>query len=143
MWRLQLSTPRGGKVSVASEVASLPVSAAGWEICRLLWWPRVVRVAVLLLTDMVALLAAVSLGYLLWAWPVLHQPPSAYVDLIPLFVLFPLGYAGAGLYPGFGVGAVETLRRLSCCTSFAFLAVASVGFALKLPPHHSRIAFAI
>ena len=143
MWRLQLSTLRSGKVSVAPEVASLPVSAAGWEISGLLWWRRVVRVAVLLLTDMVALLAAVSLGYLLWAWPVLDQPPSVYVDLIPLLLLFPLSYFGAGLYPGFGVGAVETLRRLSCCSSFAFLVVASVSFVLKLPPDYSRMAFAI
>jgi Undecaprenyl-phosphate galactose phosphotransferase WbaP len=143
MWRLQLSTLRSGKVSAVSEVASLPVSPAAWEISHPLWWPRVVRVAVLLLTDMVALLAAVSLGYLLWAGPVLRQPASVYVDLIPLLLLFPLGYAGAGLYPGFGVGAVETLRRLSCCTSFAFLVMASVSFALKLPPHHSRIGFAI
>jgi Undecaprenyl-phosphate galactose phosphotransferase WbaP len=143
MWRLQLSTLRSGKVSAASEVASLPVSAAAWEISRPLWWPRVARVAVLLLTDMVALLAAVSLGYLLWAGSVLRQPASVYVDLLPLLLLFPLGYAGAGLYPGFGVGAVETLRRLSCCTSFAFLVMASVSFALKLPPHHSRMGFAI
>jgi Undecaprenyl-phosphate galactose phosphotransferase WbaP len=143
MWRLQLSTLRSGKISAASEVASLPVSPAALEISRPLWWPRVVRVAVLLLTDMVALLTAVSLGYLLWAGPVLRQPASVYVDLIPLLLLFPLGYAGAGLYPGFGVGAVETLRRLSCCTSFAFLVIASVSFALKLPPHLSRMGFAI
>src|SRR6266516_6247917 len=132
MWRLQLSTLKSGKVSVASEVASFPVSAAGWEISRPLWGPRVVRVAVLLLTDMVALLAAVSLGYLLWAWPVLQQPPSVYVDLIPLLLLFPLGFAGAGLYPGFGVGAVETLRRLSCCTNSVFLVLTVVSFVLKL-----------
>jgi Undecaprenyl-phosphate galactose phosphotransferase WbaP len=143
MWRLQLSTLRSGKISAASEVASLPVSPAAWEISRPLWWPRVVRVAVLLLTDIVALLTAVSLGYLMWAGPVLRQPASVYVDLIPLLLLFLLGYAGAGLYPGFGVGAVETLRRLSCCTSFAFLVIASVSFALKLPPHLSRMGFAI
>jgi Undecaprenyl-phosphate galactose phosphotransferase WbaP len=134
---------RSGEVSAASEVSGLSVSTTVWEVSHSLWWPRVVRVAVLLLADMVALLAAVSLGYLLWARPVLRQPPSVYADLIPLIVLFPLGYAGAGLYPGFGVGAVEILRRLSCCTSFAFLIVAGVSFALKLPPHHSRMAFAI
>jgi Undecaprenyl-phosphate galactose phosphotransferase WbaP len=143
MWRLQLSTLRSGKVSAASEVASPPVSAAVGEISLPLWWPRVVRVAVLLLTDMVALLAAVCLGYLLWAWPMLRQPLSVYVELMPLLLLCPLGYAGAGLYPGFGVGAVESLRRLSYCTSFAFLGMASVSFTLKLPPHHSRMAFAI
>ena len=131
------------ELSATSEVVKLPVSAAGWEVSRSLWWPRVVRLAVLLLTDLVALSAAVLLGYLLWAWPVLRQPPSIYIDLIALFLLFPLSYAGAGLYPGFGVGAVETLRRLSCCTSFAFLVLASASFALKLPPQYSRMSFSI
>ena len=50
---------------------------------------------------------------------------------------------GWGLYLGFGVGAVETLRRLSCCTSFAFLVLAAGSFALKLPPQYSRLSFAI
>jgi Undecaprenyl-phosphate galactose phosphotransferase WbaP len=143
MWRLQLSTQMSEKASAVSAVASPQVSAAQWEVPGALWWPRVVRVAVLLLTDMMALLSGVSLGYFLWAWPVLRQPASAYLDLIPLLFLFPLGYAGAGLYPGFGLGAVETLRRLSCCTSFAFLLVIAVGFVLKLPTNHSRMAFAI
>src|SRR5690606_18076248 len=87
--------------------------------------------------------AAASLGYLLWASSVLHQSLSIYMDLIPLFVLFPLGYAGAGLYPGFGMGAVETLRRFSCCTSFAFLVLAAASFVMKLSPHLSRMTFII
>jgi Undecaprenyl-phosphate galactose phosphotransferase WbaP len=62
---------------------------------------------------------------------------------MPLLLLFPLGYAGAGLYPGFGVGAVETLRRISYCTSFAFLVIAAASFVLKLPAHYSRMSFAI
>jgi Undecaprenyl-phosphate galactose phosphotransferase WbaP len=62
---------------------------------------------------------------------------------MPLLLLFPLGYAGAGLYPGFGVGAVETLRRISYCTSFEFLVLAAASFVLKLPAQYSRMSFAI
>jgi FlaA1/EpsC-like NDP-sugar epimerase len=82
-------------------------------------------------------------GYLLWARPVLQQPSTLYADLLPVLGLFPLGYAGMGLYPGFGVGAAETLRRLSYCTSFAFLVLAAGSFVLKLPPQYSRMTFAI
>ena len=96
-----------------------------------------------MLADIVALLMATYLGYLLWVGPVLHQSGAAYVNLVPLLWLFPLGYAGAGLYPGFGVGAVETLRRLSGCTSFAFLIIAAANFALKLPSVYSRMGFAV
>ena len=125
------------------EGASSPVAGAEWEASWPLGWARAARVAVLTLTDMLALLAAASLGYLLWARPVLNQSPGVYVDLGPLLVLFLLGYAGAGLYPGFGLGAVETLRRLSYCTSFAFLVLAAATFVFKLPPDYSRLSFAI
>ncbi|MBI4639267.1 MAG: exopolysaccharide biosynthesis polyprenyl glycosylphosphotransferase [Candidatus Tectomicrobia bacterium] len=143
MWNLQFSTLRDREISTAFEVVSLPVPEAVREAAWPLWWPRVARIAVLLLTDIVALLVSASLGYLFWAQPVLDQPSSIYVDLVPLILLFPLGYAGAGLYPGFGVGAVETLRRFSYCTSFAFLVLAAASFVLKLPPHYSRMTFAI
>ncbi len=38
------------------------------------------------------------------------------------------------LYPGFGLGAVEILRRLFYCTSISFLGVAAASFALKADP---------
>ncbi len=125
--------------SAALEDAILPVSTTVWKTL----WPRVARVAVLVLTDLVALLAAASLGYLLWAQPVLHQSISLYIGLIPLILIYPLGYAGAALYPGFGIGAVETLKRLSYCTFLAFLALAAAVFVLKLSPRFSRMTFTI
>ena len=138
---MELLTLTDKEVSVASNVTSLP--AVVWQTTWPRWWPQLARIAVLLLADVAALLAAASLGYLVWARPVLDQPLSLYMGLIPLLCLFPLGYAGSGLYPGFGVGAVETLRRLSCCTSFAFLVLAAASFALKLPSHYSRMTFII
>jgi Undecaprenyl-phosphate galactose phosphotransferase WbaP len=79
----------------------------------------------------------------MWVGSVLHQSPEAYVNLAPLLWVFPFGYAGAGLYPGFGLGAVETLRRLSSRTSFAFLILAAASFVLKLPADHSRMGFVL
>jgi Undecaprenyl-phosphate galactose phosphotransferase WbaP len=58
-------------------------------------------------------------------------------------LLFLAGYAQAGLYPGFGLGPVETLRRTSYVTAFGFLVLAAFSFALKLPPLYSRITFVL
>jgi Undecaprenyl-phosphate galactose phosphotransferase WbaP len=64
-----------------------------------------------------------------------------YLDLLPLVGLFIAGYARAGLYPGLGLGPVETLRRLSFVTTFGFLVLAAFSFALKLPHLYSRVTF--
>ena len=101
------------------------------------------RNSVLLFCDLSALLIASMLGYVAWAEASLHQSVSQYLSLLPLLCLFPFAYAAAGLYPGFGLGAVEILRRLFYCTSISFLAVAAASFALKADPTFSRMSFAI
>ena len=101
------------------------------------------RVLVLLCVDSLVLLLAGLVAYLLWARPVHDQPPSLYLQLLPLVPLFLLGYANAGLYPGFGLGPVEVLRRFSLRTSFAFLLLAGFVFALKIPPLFSRATYLI
>ena len=132
------STSRTAEALSAPAVSPLAaVEEAPWPLRRL------ACMTLLLITDAVALLAAASLGYLLWAGPVVHQPPSLYVSLLPLLCLFLAGYATAGLYPGFGVGAVETLRRFARSTSFVFLTLAAATFVLKLPSYYSRMAFTI
>lgn len=143
MWHPQLSVTRSGEGVAAAEVVRFPVPSAVWKATWSLWWRWFARVSILLVTDIVALLVAAALGYLFWARLILDQPLSLYIGLCPLLGLFPLGYAGAGLYPGFGMGAVEILRRLSCCTSFAFLALAAASFVMKLPPYYSRVTFII
>ncbi len=72
-----------------------------------------------------------------------EQAPGLYLQLAPLVVLFVVGYAQAGLYPGFGLGPVETLRRLCYVTAFGFLVLAAFSFALKLPALYSRVSFTI
>lgn len=101
------------------------------------------RIAVLAASDAVALLLAGLAAYLLWALPAKGQSPAVYLEAVPLVVVFLAGYAQAGLYPGFGVGPVETLRRLSYATTFGFLVLAAFSFALKLPPLYSRVTFTL
>lgn len=106
-------------------------------------WVAWLRVLILVATDTVVLAGTWTLAYFLWASPVRQQPLEPYVRLLPLLALFILGYAKAGLYPGFGLGAVETFRRLSLRTSFVYLVLAAGSFALKLPHQYSRMSFAI
>ena len=105
--------------------------------------PRLARIGLLALADLVSLVTATAAAYLLWALPVRGQSPALYLPLAPLAVLFLLGYAGAGLYPGFGLGPVETLRRLSYVTASGFVVIAAFSFAFKLPAVYSRMTFAI
>lgn len=104
---------------------------------------RAARVAVLGLADLAALGIAGALAYVLWALPEKGQSFALYRALAPLLSLFIVGYAAAGLYPGFGLGPVETLRRQSYVTAFGFLVLAAFSFALKLPHLYSRVTFAL
>jgi Undecaprenyl-phosphate galactose phosphotransferase WbaP len=131
------------KYPAPTEQSAVFVQVGAWDALTRLWVLPAARVSVLLLTDLTALLIAGLFGYLLWARLVVAQPLAVYADLLPLFLLFPLAYAAAGLYPGFGVGAVETLRLCSCWTSAAFLVLAAATFLLKLPSDYSRLAFVI
>ena len=88
-------------------------------------------------------MSALACGYFLWARPALHQTFTLYTGAMPLLALLPFTYWSAGLYPGFGLGAVETLRRLSKCSSISFLTLAALSFVLKTYPPYSRTAFAV
>lgn len=110
---------------------------------RTLWRARLLRVVVVALTDAAALTLAGAGAYLLWARLVRGQPLGVYVELLPMILLFLLAYAKGGLYPGFGLGAVETVRRLLLWTSFTFVVVAASSFALRAPHHYSRMAFVL
>ncbi len=101
------------------------------------------RVALIVLSDVAALAASGAVAYLAWAFQVRGQPARVYLELLPLIGLFVLGYAKAGLYPGFGVGAVATIRLLSTWTSFTFLLLAATSFAVRAPHHYARGAFVL
>lgn len=104
---------------------------------------RLARVAILALVDGAVIVLAATLAYWLWARPVRHQAPDVYLQLLPLVPLFFLANANLGLYPGFGLGAVETIRRLTLAASSIFIAFTAMSFALKLPPLYSRVTFVL
>src|SRR5262245_54152667 len=91
---------------------------------------RIARVATLAVSDFAALILAGLLAYTIWALPAKEQSLSLYVELVPLVALFLIGYAQSGLYPGLGLGPVETLRRQSYVTAFGYLVLAAFSFAL-------------
>lgn len=81
--------------------------------------------AVLCLVDVVAVELALLLGYLtrealtIW-WPI-DLEPSVYVGFIGGILVLPLAYAAVGLYPGYGLGDIERLRRRISVTFFVFV----------------------
>jgi Undecaprenyl-phosphate galactose phosphotransferase WbaP len=101
------------------------------------------QVSILLFCDLVAVVVAAISAYQVWAKMLLMQPISIYLELTPLLFVFPLSYSVAGLYPGFGLGAVETLRRLFHCTNVSFLVIAAATFVFKADSVYSRMTFAI
>lgn len=104
---------------------------------------RTIRIVVLAVCDLLALLLAGLLAYLFWALPEKGQSLTLYLQITPFLILFVIGYAQAGLYPGLGLGPVETLRRFTYATIVGFLLLAAFTFALRLPPLYSRATFGI
>jgi Undecaprenyl-phosphate galactose phosphotransferase WbaP len=104
---------------------------------------RFARIGTQIGIDALALAVAAALAIVIYAIPVKHQPLSLYLPLAPLTGLFIIGYALAGLYPGFGLGAVETLRRVVLVTALSFLLIAAFSFALKVPALYSRVTFTL
>ena len=96
-----------------------------------------------MLSDAVALLLAGLVAFLLWASPVRGQPLEVYLPAAPILLLIVFGYAQAGLYPGFGLGPVETIRRYWLVTITAFVALAALVFALKVPNQYSRVTLTL
>jgi Undecaprenyl-phosphate galactose phosphotransferase WbaP len=96
-------------------------------------------VSALAATDLGALLLAGATAFILWAHPVRGQSPEIYLRVAPVMVLFVLGYAQAGLYPGVGLGPVEKLRRYWTVTGTAFIGLAALIYGVKLAELYSRV----
>ena len=106
-------------------------------------WARPLRVVLLLLTDSVAIVGACAAATAAWAIPQRHQSIDLYLSLLPLLSVFLLAYANSRLYPGFGLGAVETLRRITLRSSLVFLFLIAASFALKVSDQYSRVTFVL
>ncbi|MGB3562051.1 MAG: exopolysaccharide biosynthesis polyprenyl glycosylphosphotransferase, partial [Thermoanaerobaculia bacterium] len=143
----RMAEPQKAQAPTATEHADMsPTTEVGARLERLgqtRTWARGARIALLVVTDTLAVLTGAVAGYFAWAGLVLRQPPGVYIEVWPLIFLFPLAYAKWGLYPGFGLGAVETVRRLSLASSFIFLSLAAINYALKIPHQYSRISFVL
>ncbi len=122
--------------AVSSTTGSLPAAPSRP-------WAGSARVALLSAADALALLLAGVVAYLLWALPVHGQDAALYIGVTPAIVLILLGYGQAGLYPGFGLGPVEVLRRYVLVTATAALVLAALIFGLKLQNEYSRVTLAL
>ena len=106
------------------------------------WRAKAARILVLALVDLAVLAAAGLAAAMLWGVTLRKQPLALYLGLWPLLGLFCLAYLARGLYPGFGLGAIETLRRLSISTSLIFVVLAAGSFVLRTPEtRYSRMTF--
>lgn len=107
------------------------LSPAHAQAGRVTAWSGRWRVIALLTGDALALfvagLAACSVvtGHVPFSDPTC----SSVVTLLPLFLA---GYSIGGLYPGFGVSAIQLIRTLSRQTSLVFLAIAGCAYALPI-----------
>ncbi len=144
---------RGGEVSLANrdsppspETTGVPVFNDGSRPARPPGagrWAGPCRVALLAASDGIALLFAGTAAFLLWAQPIRSQDAALYVEVTPAITLILVGYGLAGLYPGFGLGPVEVLRRYFLVTTVTFLVLAALVFGLKLEDQYSRVTLAI
>ena len=100
---------------------------------------RLIRVSGLVLLDAVILAAGLFAAVAFWAIPVRNQTFELYLRLWPILPVLLLGFGLAGLYPGFGLGPVEILRRYWKWFSFSLLMVVSLSFIAKAPHLYSRL----
>ena len=123
-------------------VAHPPVAGAASR------WRGAGRVALLAGTDLLSLLLAGTAAFLLWAHPVRGQSIALYLPAAPAAVFAIFAYAQARLYPGFGLGPVEVLRRywtvtllffLTLAVFFLAVAYAVPGATITLHPEVERV----
>jgi Undecaprenyl-phosphate galactose phosphotransferase WbaP len=98
-------------------------------------------IALMLSADLLALVAAglISVYVRLLFDGQFH--PSLYWQLWPIFVLFLLGYAAVGLYPGVALSPVEELRRTSVTTTLIYLVLGVTIFLRREGEVYSRGIF--
>ena len=102
---------------------------------------RLARSGILVVSDTAVVAIVSTVAVLLWASVVRDQPLWPYERLLPLLALFPIAYMHAGLYPGFGLGPVEVVRRLLVRTTMVFIVIAAFSFIVRAPQHYARMTF--
>jgi Undecaprenyl-phosphate galactose phosphotransferase WbaP len=122
--------------------AVIPDTWETMQLCSRCWLP-LARVVTLLTVDLCTLTLGAVLAYTIWAYGILYQPVEVYKVLFAFILTVPIGYAVAGLYPGFGLGAAEAFRRLCLSNTCAFLVIMDLVFLMKLPDAYSRMTLLI
>ncbi|MEQ1884653.1 MAG: undecaprenyl-phosphate galactose phosphotransferase WbaP [Bryobacteraceae bacterium] len=99
--------------------------------------------ALLMGSDVFTVTFAFAASISLWVYLGRPFDVGYYLALWPVLLLFPIAYAGADLYPGFGRNPAEELRKVSKTTSFVFAALAVTVFLMKDAPTYSRGVFVL
>jgi len=97
----------------------------------------------LLISDTLSLLMAVSLALFIWSFVRADLEPVRYFGLLPILLVFVLAYALVGLYPAVGISPIEELRRLTISTTAVFLLLGTLSFYMRNVEQYSRAAFGI
>ena len=106
---------------------------------------KIVAGSILLATDILTIGISISISLLLRdiLWPG-QVVLDTYLSLLPLLiVLFPITYLVRGLYPSFGMDAIEELRTLSYSTTAVYAVLATLSFMIKDTWDYSRMAFVL
>jgi Undecaprenyl-phosphate galactose phosphotransferase WbaP len=98
---------------------------------------------ILLASDLLALTLAASLSFEVSrrVGIEINLLFSPYNQMQPSLLLFPITFFMLGLYPAFGFGAPEELRRLSYGTALTYLVLASSTFFIRGGEEFSRTIF--
>jgi Undecaprenyl-phosphate galactose phosphotransferase WbaP len=100
-------------------------------------------VGLLGLSDLLALSLAGTIGVYLRLALGGNYLPGLYGQLWPIFLVFLLAYAAAGLYPAVGLSPVEELRRICLSTTFTYLVLGAGLFLTRASETYSRGVFLI
>jgi len=105
---------------------------------------RLIMSAFMLVSDLVCLLASISLAVYIWHLVRVELLPEQYWPLLlPVSLFFITIYFLLALYPGIGVGPVEELRRLSIGSTLGMLALMGLSFYVRNVNAWSRAVFGL
>ena len=105
---------------------------------------RVAVIPVLVAGDLLGLVLAfgASLAVRVYIWPRFGLPPfpllGEHLALWPALALWLFGYAVQGLYPGYGLGMVEKVRRFTLAGLLAFMFLVAGTFLFRTGHIYSR-----
>lgn len=101
-------------------------------------YERIGIVVLLFLADLTTVTAAGVGAYATWGVAGASLVHEVYYPLLLALPIFPLAFLVAGLYPGYGLGPVEVMRRYAWSLTFVYLLLGTATFLFKVGPMYSR-----